>query len=182
MSGLTGALGLIQKLLGKTSKPEISLEELQALRRVIHPPGDPAAREALHVPPMRQESSLLPNDFNRRMISTEMQQKLDQVPTTAFYRPDNSLAGAYQLEPGKWDTDLSYLLSNQPGLGTQLLEDAYRAAKQLQPDKRVRLNAIPGSEEFYRKQAPLGWSEGVQEGMPVFIRRARGGLAQVKDY
>jgi predicted GNAT family N-acyltransferase len=76
---------------------------------------------------------------------------------------------------------LSYLLSNQPGLGTQLLEDAYKAAKQLQPDRRVRLNAIPGSEEFYRKQRQYGWNEGVQEGMPVFIRKAQGGLAQVKD-
>ena len=50
MSGLTGALGLIQKLLGRKA-PEVSMEELRALRRVLHPAGDPAAREALHMPP-----------------------------------------------------------------------------------------------------------------------------------
>lgn len=179
MSGLTGALGLIQKLLGRKA-PSVSMEELSALRRVLHPAGDPAAREALYTPPASEAQKLTDNEFNRRMIATEMQKKLDEVPTTAFYRSDNSLAGAYQLSPDKWDTDLSYLLSNQPGLGTQLLEDAYRAAKQLQPDRRVRLNAIPGSEEFYRKQRQYGWNEGVQEGMPVFIRKAQGGLAQAR--
>lgn len=176
MAGLMGALSMLKSLLGK-KKPEVSLEELQSLRRVVHPPGDQAAREALYIAP--GTPVLNDNDFNRRVISSEMQQKLEGVPTTAFYRPDNSLAGAYQLDPGKWGTELSYLLSNEPGLGRQLLEEAYRSAKQLQPDKRVVLNAIPGSEGFYRKQIPLGWSEGVREGTPIFIRKAQGGLTQV---
>lgn len=177
MTGLIGALSMLKSLFTRKT-PEILLDELQALRRVIHAPGDQAAREAFHVPPgspIRDD-----NDFNRRIVSTEMQQKLESTPTTAFYRPDNSLAGAYQLDPGKWGTELSYLLSNEPGLGKQLLEEAYRSAKQLQPDKRVVLNAIPGSEGFYRKQIPLGWTEGVREGTPIFIRKAKGGLAQFR--
>lgn len=175
MPSLVGALTALKNLIARKPQ-ELPLDELQALRRVIHAPGDQAAREALHIPP---GSTILDNnDFNRRIISTEMQQKLEKTPTTAFYRPDNTLAGAYQLDPGKWGTDLAYLLSNEPGLGTQLLEDAYRSAKQLQPDKRVVLNAIPGSEGFYRKQQPRGWVEGVGEGVPIFIRKAQGGLAQ----
>lgn len=178
MSGLTGALNLIQRFLGRR-KPEIAMDELSALRRVLHPAGDPAMREALHFPPMRHEGRLGDNDFNRRVIASEMQRELDNVPTTAFYRPDNTLAGAYQLDPGKWGTELSYLLSNQPGLGAQLLEDAYRTAKQVNPERRVALSAIPGSEGFYRKQAPLGWFEGERDGIPFFVRKAQGGLAQI---
>lgn len=52
MSGLTGALNLIRRFLGRR-KPEIAMDELSALRRVLHPAGDPAMREALHVPPPR---------------------------------------------------------------------------------------------------------------------------------
>ena len=178
MSGLLGPLQMLQKLLSRR-KPEVSLEELSALRRVIHPVGAPEARSALNIPVMKHEQALSDNDFNRRMISTEMQQKTEEAPTTAFYGPNSTLAGAYQLDPGKWGTEISYLLSNQPGLGKQLLEDAYRAAKQVNPDKRVVLSAIPGSEGFYRKQIPYGWAEGSRDGVPIFIRRARGGLAQI---
>lgn len=175
MPNILGAL----TALFRRKPPEVPMDELNALRRVLHPAGDPLAREALHIPRATHTQPLTDNEFNRRMISSEMQQKLDSTPTMAFYRPDDTLAGAYQLDPTKWGTELAYLLSNQPGLGKQLLEDAYRSAKQLQPDKRVVLNAIPGSEGFYRKQIPLGWSEGVREGTPIFIRKASGGLAQV---
>lgn len=181
MSGiLRGALTAIKALM-QSKAPELPLAKLEALRRVDYAPKDLDALQALHLPPSKvPDSKLGPNEFNRRMVAQEMQSAVNDYPTTAFYGPDSKLQGAYQLNIKPNETEIAYLLSHVPGLGTELLEQAYRAAKLQVPNKPVTLNAIPGSEEFYRRQLEKGWRESSPEGVPKFMRKAHGGLAQIR--
>lgn len=152
---------------------------LQLLSKVLSP-GAQEAREALYYPPIRgiKLKELSPNEFNQRMVASEMFGEADSTPTTLLRTPEGLAAAAYQLkqEPGKEGTMLSYLLSKIPGAGSQALEHAYQAAQA----KPVYLHAIPGSEEFYRKQLPKGWIELDDNGIPKFMRYAKGGLAQMR--
>lgn len=177
MPNIQGALRVLQALF-KAKPAEMPLAKLEALKRVEHPAGDFSIFEALHNPRSNPQEKLSSNEFNRRMIATEMQDNSQHNPTVAFYGPDNSLAGAYQLSPKRNETEIAYLLSKLPGLGTELLEHAYRASKQQAPGSKVVLSAIPGSEEFYRKQIQRGWAESAPEGVPKFSRYAQGGLAK----
>lgn len=181
MPSIQGALNAL-KMLFRAKQPELTLDRLAGLRKAEYPVGDFDARAALHLPPSQvKDSELSRNEFNRRIVANEMQSAVDDYPTTTFYGPDNSLQGAYQLNLKPNETEIAYLLSRVPGLGTELLEQAYRAAKLQVPNKPVALSAIPGSEEFYRKQLARGWKESSPEGVPKFIRKAHGGLAQVRS-
>ena len=144
---------------------------LQLIARTLSP-GSQEAREALHMPPLprAQAKQLTPNDFNRRVIASEMFGEADISPTTLLSTPEGRLAAAYQMSQDPSGTSLHYLLSHLPGAGSQALEHAYQSA----PTRPVTLHAIPGSEGFYRKQP--GWEEVVEDGISKFIRRKQGGL------
>ena len=106
---------------------------------------------------------------DHKIIANEMMSNADGVPTTVLRREGAPVA-AYQLEDRPDGTMLSYLLSLKKGSGSSTLEDAYQAAQK----KPVYLHAVPGSEDFYRKQP--GWVELDDNGIPKFIRKRTGGI------
>jgi hypothetical protein len=98
------------------------------------------------------------------------------VRTHLFKDPQGRAAGLYQLQKSRaGGTEIPYFVSDVPGLGKAMLEDAYFMA----PEKPVSLYAIPGSEDFYRKFPE--WVENNSDGISKFIRKAKGGLVQMKE-
>lgn len=150
---------------------------LQLLQRIILRGEEEAPRllELLQHVRSRKPAIQDTNAWNRVTIPDEMASNLrnSDVRTHLFVNPKTQRAvGAYQLDS---KGSIPYLLSDQPGLGSHLLEDAYFVA----PQKPLSLHAIPGSEGFYRKQP--GWVESQEEGISKFTRKAKGGLVQMKE-
>lgn len=112
------------------------------------------------------------NEWNRVTLPDEMASNMQHpdVRTHVFIDKDGRAKGAYQLD-GR--AQLPYLLSDMPGLGSSLLDDAVF----MSPQSSLSLHAIPGSEGFYRKQP--GWVESQEDGISKFTKQLRGGLDQV---
>ena len=139
---------------------------LEALQRVlIDPKNSHQAREILSA--VTRRGSNYPADH--KIIANEMMMEADSSPTTILQRNGVPVA-AYQLGERPDGTMLSYLLSLEKGSGASALEDAYQAATK----KPVYLHAVPGSEDFYRRQK--AWTELDDNGIPKFIRKKDGGL------
>jgi len=117
------------------------------------------------------------NEWNRVTMANELLRNAEEpgVRTHVFNDPQGRAMGAYQLKADKGATDIPYFLSDVPGLGTEMLEDAYF----LSPTRPTKLTAIPGSEGFYRKQK--GWVENQDDGISRFQKKKKGGLIQMKE-
>lgn len=116
-------------------------------------------------------------DWNRVTMANELMRNAEDSPnvrTHVFNDRDGNAKGAYQLQHDENGTYLPYMMSDLPGLGREMLEDAYFLA----PQKPLSLYAIPGSEGFYRKQP--GWVESQEDGISKFSRKAQGGLIQMR--
>ena len=139
---------------------------LGALQRaLIDPQNSHQAKEILSAV-TRRGSNYSPD---HKIIANEMMMEADSSPTTILQRNGVPVA-AYQLGERPDGTMLSYLLSLEKGSGASALEDAYQAAMK----KPVYLHAVPGSEDFYRRQK--AWTEVDDNGIPKFIRKKSGGL------
>lgn len=139
---------------------------LGALQRaLIDPQNSHQAKEILSAV-TRRGSNYSPD---HKIIANEMMMEADSSPTTILRRNGVPVA-AYQLGERPDGTMLSYLLSLERGSGASALEDAYQAAIK----KPVYLYAVPGSEDFYRRQK--AWTEVDDNGIPTFIRKKSGGL------
>ena len=116
-------------------------------------------------------------EWNRVTMANELLRNAEEpgVRTHAFIDKDGNAQGAYQLKANGERTEVPYFLSNQKGLGTELMQDA----EFLSPTKQMELYAIPGSEGFYRKQK--GWVENQDDGISKFQKKARGGLIQYSE-
>lgn len=148
---------------------------LELLRRVIMTSRDmPDFLEAFNHIRRRSPNVSQTNEWNKVTLPDEMASNMQHpdVRTHVFFDADGRAQGAYQLDSR---AQVPYLLSDMPGLGAHLLDDAYFVA----PQKPLSLHAIPGSEGFYRKQP--GWVESQEDGISKFTKKAHGGLVQMKE-
>lgn len=147
---------------------------LELLRRVILSGTEslPQLKSALAHITEQQARAVKPNELNRQIVANEMRDylKYPDVQTHLFLDKDGKARGAYQVTQ---NGEIPYLLSDQQGLGSQLLEDAYQHS----PFRPVSVYSLPESMGFYRKQP--GWLEDPTE--PRFIRKRSGGLVQLKE-
>lgn len=116
-------------------------------------------------------------EFNRKAMADQLfsdAEKHQDLYTQTFLDAKGNAVAAYQTrrQPGK-GTSINYLLSDQPGLGAEMLEEAYRFAS----ERPVSLHALPGTEDYYRRFPQ--WKEDRSEGVSKFIRQAKGGLARI---
>lgn len=139
---------------------------LGALQRAIIDAKNPQEAREILSQVTKRGSNYSPD---HKIIANEMMVNADGVPTTIL-RQGGAPVAAYQLEDRPDGTMLSYLLSLRKGSGSSALEDAYQAAQK----KPVYLHAVPGSEDFYRKQS--AWTEVDDNGIPKFIRKRTGGI------
>lgn len=141
---------------------------LELLKRVILSGEEnlPQLKSALQHIMSRQVDPTRPNDWNRVIMANEMPEALQfpDIKTHLFLDSQGRAQGAYQLSD---KGGILHLLSDQPGLGKHLLEDAYRNS----PSKPVSLYSLPESRGFYEKQP--GWIESSNPG--EFIKKASGG-------
>lgn len=182
---MAGPLELLKYLFskGRSAAKAVDMSPLEGLQRLVHGPKDEVtARELIH-PHTLPENGL---PFDHRVIADEMMTNLGQFnkfnegQTITFANGAGPAQGAYQLVPREKGTYIPYFASFKPGTGTPMLEDAYRAAKQMAPDQPVYLTSTPNATNFYRKQIPQGWRESEYEGNPIFMRKACGGLVAMK--
>lgn len=148
---------------------------LEALKRVIMYAKDmPDFLKAMEHIRGRRPDINNTNEWNKVSLPDEMASNMQHpdVRTHVFFDDRGRAQGAYQLD-GR--AQIPYLLSDMPGLGSHLLDDAHFVS----PQKPLSLHAIPGSEGFYRKQP--GWVETQEDGISKFIKKAKGGLVQMKE-
>lgn len=156
------ALGPLLKMMQRVTSEQASLDDLRDLfYKYVKPRGE--------------------GSQDQKMIAHELLRNVEDDPKaqTHMFTPDGlSAAAAYQLSPREQGTYLPYLLSMQKGLGHQALEDAYQQAKKQWPEKPVFLYSTPHAEDFYDKQAGMGWAKSLEDGIPRYERKAGGGLVQ----
>lgn len=182
--GMAGATGkVVAPLLASlaASSGDAEAGALSALRRRIFSQGDrydlgDATRNIRQRVVIEEDPKLRENEFNKKALIDQLYRDAEEhkdLYTQAFLDDNGNAVALYQTrrKPGK-GTSLNYMVSDQPGLGTEMLEEVYRFA----PEKPVTLHALPGTEGFYRRFPE--WEEDRSEGVSKFIRKAGGGIVR----
>lgn len=181
LAGKTGKIGVPLLASLAASSGDAEAGALSALRRRIFSQGDhfdlgDATRNIRQRVVIEEDPKLRENEFNKKALIDQLYRDAEQhkdLYTQAFLDDKGNAVGLYQTrrQPGK-GTSLNYMISDQPGLGTEMLEEVYRFA----PERPVTLHALPGTEDFYRRFPE--WEEDRSEGVSKFIRKAGGGIVR----
>jgi len=152
-----GALGQLRRMI-------IGSKDLDELRRAL-----------AHIT-SRRPSIDDDNEWRKVIMANELVANAETpgVRTHMFVDDTGKAQGAYQLSGAKDGTYLPYMVADQKGLGTELLDDA----QFLTPTQLLELYAIPGSDGFYRKRP--GWREDQTDGISRFRYQKPGGLTQMR--